>query len=173
MAEENIINNLIKRYLKPDMVASSLGEVDFTYLKRAGKTNIILDLDETLLPRKMNDISPEIYIFINHLKYNGFKICLTSNNRHPLRLEYLGRTLNLPAIPLALKPLPFGFRKAMRLLGANTRNSAVIGDQIFTDVLGGRLLDILTVYVHPITPETFIPRQWMRQLEDYILKLNV
>lgn len=171
MAEENIILKTIVRFLKPDQVESSLRKVDFNYIKKMGKTNIIMDLDETLIPRSMNDISPDVYTFISQLKYNGFKICLTSNNRHPLRLEYIGRTLGVPAIPLAFKPLPFGYNKAMRLMGSNNRNTVVIGDQILTDILGGKILNIYSIYVHPISPETFLPRVWMRELEERIFKL--
>jgi len=157
------------QWLKPNEIAESLFKLDFNRLRQKGFKSIILDLDDTLLPREVNDIYPTLLEFIEDLKAAGFKICLTSNSRHPLRVEYIGKTLALPYSSLSMKPLPFAFDKALATLGAKPEETIVIGDQLFTDILGGKLKGLYTILVKPLSEETFLPRQCMRWIENFLI----
>ncbi|MFH1542490.1 MAG: HAD hydrolase-like protein, partial [bacterium] len=75
----------------------------------------------------------------------------------------------LPFMHFGLKPLPFAFRKSMETLQSKPEETAMIGDQLFMDTLGGNLVNLYTIYVKPLTPETFLPRIWMRQAEKWLL----
>jgi HAD superfamily phosphatase (TIGR01668 family) len=159
-----------KRAFIPKQKADTIYEVDPADLKAKGIKALILDLDDTLLPKTSSDITPKLYAFIENLKSMGFAVCISSNNRFPKRVEFIARTLNLPHISLAFKPLPPPFAKALEILGSKKEETAIIGDQLFTDILGGNLFGIHTVLVKPMTKEIFFLRQWMRDLEKFFLE---
>lgn len=159
-----------KNFFKPNEIVKNIHEIDFAKLKSQGITALIMDIDETLIPRTFHDVSPEVFEWVVARKEEGFKLCLTSNSRHPLRVKYIGETLKVPSMDLALKPLPFAFWKSMESLGSKPENTAMIGDQLFMDILGANLLKIYSIYVKSMTPETFLPRIWMRQAEEWILR---
>ena len=58
----------------------------------------------------------------------------------------------------------------MKLLNTNTHNTAVIGDQLFTDVLGGNRLGLFTILVTPVSEKEFIWTRIVRKLERIVLK---
>ena len=58
----------------------------------------------------------------------------------------------------------------MGLLGTKAVNTAVIGDQIFTDILGGNRLELFTILVTPISTKEFIGTRFTRKLEKLVLK---
>jgi predicted HAD superfamily phosphohydrolase YqeG len=58
----------------------------------------------------------------------------------------------------------------LEILGSKKEETAIIGDQLFTDILGGNLFGIHTVLVKPMTKEIFFLRQWMRDLEKFFLE---
>ena len=155
--------------LKPKEIVRSINQIDFKRLKARGITALILDIDDTLIPREENQISPMIFEWIVTRKEEGFRICLTSNSRHPLRVKYIGDTLSLPAISLGFKPLPFAFWNSLKLLDAKPEETAMIGDQLFMDILGANLLNIYTIFIHHKKMEDFLPRVWMRKAEEWVL----
>lgn len=155
--------------LKPNEIVLDIHSIDFEKLKSRGINSLILDIDDTLLPRYVNDISPQVFEWVVARKEEGFKLCLTSNSRHPMRVKYIGETLELPAMALGLKPLPFAFQRSLKILGASPEEAAMIGDQLFMDILGANLVNIYTIYVKHLTPETFFPRKLMRWAEEWIL----
>ena len=77
------------------------------------------------------------------------------SNNFSERVAAAGAQLGVQTVPNALKPLPFGFLRALRLLGTPRRATVVIGDQVFTDMLGGKLLGLRTVLTEPIVPHDF------------------
>jgi hypothetical protein len=154
---------------RPREYLNSIYLIDFDKLKSKGIRAILMDIDETLLPREMLDISPVLFSFIAELREKGFNICLVSNSIHPERIDYVSKTLKLPSITLAAKPFPFAFEKALKLLGAKKSEAVVIGDQLFMDILGGNLTGIYTILVKPMSAERFWLRQLMRTGEKYVL----
>jgi HAD superfamily phosphatase (TIGR01668 family) len=82
-----------------------------------------------------------------------FVLVIVSNNK-PERVAPFANKIGLPFHALAHKPLPGGFWEA----GAENRMAAeecvVIGDQIFTDILGANLAGMNCILLEPIQPET-------------------
>ena len=79
-------------------------------------------------------------------------MCLLSNGRSR-RIGRLAERLGLPFVSQACKPFPFGCQRAMRMLGLTGRQTAVIGDQLFADVMAARLAGLPSILVRPIHPE--------------------
>ena len=159
----------LKDLLRPKLVARDIYNIDFGKLRQRGIRALLVDIDDTLLPRGVNDISPQIFEWVMARKEEGFKLCLTSNSYHPIRVKYFGETLGVPAMPLSLKPLPFAFQRSLKEINARPEETAMIGDQLFMDVLGANLLNIYSIYVKYATPEGFFLRRWMRWAEDWVL----
>ena len=155
---------------RPREYWASIYQIDYGRLKSRGFSAILMDLDETLLPREMRDITPVLFAFIEGLKDKGFKLCLLSNSLHPERVEYVGRTLKIPYITLSAKPLPFAFERALKILGATKAKTVVIGDQLFMDTLGGNWVGLYTILVKPMSRDTFWLRRWMRWGERWVLR---
>ena len=156
--------------LQPKLQVKTIYDINFNELKSLGITNLILDVDDTLLPRRSMDITPTLFEWVARRKEEGFKLCLASNSRYPARVQYIGRTLSIPYMFFGLKPLPFAFWKAMKILNSTPKNTAMIGDQLFMDILGANLLGIYSIFTELLTPEVFEPRKLMRLLEKWLLE---
>jgi HAD superfamily phosphatase (TIGR01668 family) len=155
---------------KPDLTVTDIHNINFSDLKSKGINSLILDIDDTIIPRRVNDVSPSVFEWVAERKEEGFKLCLASNSRHPVRVKYIGDTLEVPSMSLGLKPLPFAFWRSLEVLKAKPEEAAMIGDQLFMDILGANLVNIYSIYVKHLTPETFLPRIWMRRAEEWFIK---
>ncbi len=114
--------------------------------------SLLLDVDCTLKRYGDEDVSPEVAAWLDSLRTARIGLCLLSNGRGR-RIGRTARRLDLPYIAQALKPLPFGCRRAMREFGFDRARTAMVGDQLFADVIAGRLAGLTAILVRPICPE--------------------
>lgn len=146
-------------------------DIDYDTLRERGISGLIFDLDNTLCPWRAQTLKGPVEDLLTRLQAQGFRISILSNgnlNKRGKILEELAQ-LEIPVIFPARKPLPFGFRRALKLMGTKPGEVAVIGDQVFTDVLGGNLLGIYTVLVSPISPREHPWTKWVgRTLERFL-----
>ena len=150
-------------FLYPREYINSTYEIDFDKLYKQGYRGIIFDIDNTLVPHGAPADERAISLF-THLKEIGFSCMLLSNNKEP-RVKMFNDAVDVDYIYKAGKPKPSGYKKAMHRLGTTTDNTLFVGDQIFTDVLGGRLCGIPTVLLTPIEEETSLSFRIRRRLE--------
>lgn len=158
--------------LTPDLYLDTVYELDLEKLKKKGINTIITDLDNTLVG--WNDPNPDAKLvrWFENLKENGFKVAIVSNNGEN-RVAHFAKQVHLPFISKAQKPRRSPFKRAMETLGSSVRETAVLGDQIFTDVLGGNRTGLFTVLVIPINPKEFIGTKVVRQCEKIVLRYLV
>ncbi|WP_345788111.1 YqeG family HAD IIIA-type phosphatase [Desulfotomaculum copahuensis] len=155
--------------LYPKQYVSSLFDVDPDDLLRRGIRGILFDLDNTIVPRDVSRCPREITAWLEKLKQHGFKICIVSNN-NTQRVRLVADALAVPAVCHAIKPLKRPFRRAMELMGTGPHETAIIGDQIFTDILGGNRLGLYTVLVSPLPGREFwATRLFNRRMEKFVL----
>ena len=133
----------------PNKKIDSVFSLDFDKLKKLGIRGIIFDIDNTLESHRVPEPSDEIKNLLEKVKELGFSVCLISNGKEP-RVELFNRSLLLPAVGNAKKPLKKNLRLAMQLLNTSKNETALVGDQIFTDVFGGNRMGFYTVLVNPI-----------------------
>ncbi len=98
-------------------------------------------------------------------------MCFVSNNSD-LRVKEIADLVDIPFVAWAKKPRRRSFRKAMALMATKPEQTAVVGDQIFTDILGGNRLGLFTVLVSPISRKEFVGTRLVRLLEKIILERN-
>lgn len=142
--------------------------IDADDLKQRKIEGIIIDIDNTLVAWETKEADEKVIDFIRYLLGKGFKICMISNNTRK-RVEKFNETLGLPAIHKAGKPKTAPYLKAMELLDTHRYNTAVIGDQLFTDIFGGNRLGLFTILVTPISPKEFIWTRFVRKIERKML----
>ncbi len=157
------------RIFLPEYFKHRVTDITLDDLSAWGVTALFLDVDNTLSTHHGQKPLEGLYEWLAVMKANGIRLLVLSNSKQK-RVEPFAQKLGLEFISLSCKPLPFGFWRGLRHLGANRKQVALVGDQLFTDVLGGNLCGVKTVRVEPILLEdkkSFIIR---RRLEAKILK---
>ena len=158
----------MKHLLLPRMYVESIYHIDLEKLRARGIDTIISDLDNTLVPWVETQVNPELKTWLENLKAQGFKVCLVSNALER-RIAHFRAELNVPGLSRANKPSRKAFRQALALLGSRPETTAMIGDQIFTDVLGGNRLGLFTILVVPLCDRDFFTTRIVRIFERWIL----
>ncbi|MDO9556759.1 MAG: YqeG family HAD IIIA-type phosphatase [Coriobacteriia bacterium] len=155
-------------FLRPSQRIADVRGIDLDALEATGVRGLLIDLDNTILPRDTSVVPDDIAAWIAVVG-NRFRICLVSNNWHE-RVREVAAELRLPLVARAVKPLPFAFIKALRTIDVRARQSAVIGDQIFTDVAGGNLIGAMTIMVDPLSSADLWHTLLLRRLEARIMR---
>jgi hypothetical protein len=153
--------------LQPDLYYSSLYAVDLDELERRGVTAIIIDLDNTIVPRDTCLLDERGRRWTERTK-ERFKLAIVSNNTQSYPAT-MAEELDVLLVAPAMKPLRRGFRRAMEQLGVDAARTAIIGDQIFTDVLGGNRTGITTVLVDPLVANDLPHTLLLRRFEALIM----
>lgn len=155
---------------RPDRTAESVAKIDPAELTELGIEGVLVDLDNTLVPWHGYEVPDAVLEWLRSMEARGIKICIVSNTRYPGRLRRLAGTLEVPFVKGRLKPRKSAFRPALELLRTSQGRTAVIGDQIFTDILGGNRLGLFTILVRPLSPREFFGTKISRVFERLILR---
>lgn len=119
-------------------------------LERRGIKLLLADLDNTLVPYGVPLPDERLKAWRDDLRAHGVALFILSNNRHEQRPRIFAQGLDVPFIGHAGKPKTPSFYRAMEQMGVTKEQTAIVGDQIFTDVLGGNLAGVSTILVEPI-----------------------
>ena len=139
-------------FCTPHLRIESVLDLSPERLRELGLDALLLDVDCTLKRYRAEEVTPEVAVWLDALRAAGVGLCLVSNGRCA-RIGRFAATLNLPYVSGAHKPLPFGCRRAVRQRGFDRARTAMVGDQVFADVVAGRLAGLRTILVRPIHPE--------------------
>jgi putative phosphatase len=156
------------RTFGPDLYLHSVRDIDVDGLKARGIDTLLIDLDNTLVPRDTNVVPEDIVQWCSALADDGITVCLVSNNWHE-RVKRIAGELGFSLVSRAVKPLPIAFLRAIKLVGSSRSRSAIVGDQMFTDVLGGKLLGIMTIMVLPLSHSDLPHTLLLRRIEKMLL----
>lgn len=133
-----------------DEVRGSIYEIEPTRLAQSGIKLLLADLDNTLVPYGVPEPTDAVRAWNEALKAAGVTLFVLSNNRHADRPRVFCDALGVPFIGHAGKPKTPSFIQAMERMGVTREQTAIVGDQIFTDVLGGNRAGVRTILVRPI-----------------------
>ena len=136
--------------LKADWICDSIFDLKAAELSDKGITLLLADLDNTLVPYGVPVPTDEVRAWNEELKAAGVTLFVLSNNRHADRPRIFCEAMDIPFIGHAGKPKTPSFYRAMERMGAKPEQTAIVGDQIFTDVLGGSRAGVTTILVKPI-----------------------
>lgn len=147
----------------PDLVARRFEDIDFDQALSEGRRFLCLDLDNTLLPQKGQELSASVIDHLQRLREQGKveDMCLISNvivpGRRLSRLHRLAEQLSIrhvvPGYFWNRKPKSAPFRQALELMGAKPSQCVMVGDQIYSDILGGNRMGFYTIWVLPMASD--------------------
>jgi len=125
-------------------------------LVSSGKKLVLVDVDNTLVGWKSHDIPESTYGWLEGLKGAGLQICILSNTRRPARLDRLAKDMGIPYLRGRFKPSRTMYRNALQKFGVSREEAVMIGDQLFTDILGANRTGIDAIWVKQMTSRDFI-----------------
>ena len=160
---------MIYEYFFPDYSHKAVDDIDVQELYESGIRYALLDIDNTIVPYTSPFPDDKALKFLKSLSDNGIRYCFVSNNNKN-RVEEFNKYIGVPVYPRAKNPLLFGIDKAMRDFGAVKENTVLIGDQIFTDMWGGKRAGILTVLVEPIEECESLFFRFKRYFEKKVIR---
>lgn len=156
-------------FFAPKRYVADVTVLDLDGLWGQGKRALLLDRDNTIVPRDTKVAPPEVVRWIEHAHELGYKLCFVSNN-WAKNVRPDAERFGAQLVSRAVKPLPFALWHALGKLGVRRHEALLVGDQVFTDVLGGKLAGIDTVLVQPQTEVDLAHTLVLRKLEAKVLR---
>lgn len=153
----------------PDLYLDSVKNINATLLKKNNILGLILDVDNTLIDFDKNLIEGAEK-WCEEIKAEGIKCIIVSNTSKKSKAEDVAKKLDIDYINFAKKPFKGGFKKALELLNLKPEQVAVVGDQLFTDVVGARRMKMFSILVKQVDEKDLWYTAWKRPLEKKLMK---
>lgn len=154
--------------LVPTMYQESIYKIDYEILFKNKIKCLLFDLDNTCVGYHVNTPPKELHELFDKLTKMGFKVILFSNSPNKRLANF--STLNILLHPSSRKPFKKSFNKILKKYHYQKNNVCIIGDQLFTDILGGNRVGIKTCLVDPLTNDDFIFTKGTRLVENIVYK---
>lgn len=155
--------------LKPDLRVQSITALTPELLGKHGIEAVMVDLDDTIVPSKGDSMELVVKDWFTTLQGAGFRLLILSNGQRD-RVAHWAGELGIPGLSLVGKPFRWAFRRGLKLLGSEPAKTAMVGDQLFTDVLGANLMGVFSVLVKPLSPGKLPHTRMLRLVERRILR---
>lgn len=153
--------------LYPKAYFNNVREISYEFLKENNINALVLDVDNTLIDYDRN-LPEENIVWANQMREKGIKLYILSNTNKKDKVEAVSKKMGIPYINFAKKPLKGGFQKVKKLLAENYENIAVVGDQIFTDVLGANRCKMFSILIEPVGKKDLIFTRIKRPIEQVV-----
>lgn len=153
----------------PDSYYPSIYKIDYQTLKKEKIDTLLFDIDNTITKVDDLNIPKETADLMENLKKQGFKILLFSNN-HEQRAKPVAKKLNLPLLSDAGKPTKEAYDKALNILNSNKENTAAIGDQLLSDIVGAKKYRIKAILVDQLSKENNVQTGMAQKLQKHMIK---
>ena len=151
----------------PNEYFDKIDKITIEFLQKNKIKALILDMDNTLINVK-EEMPQDIENWAKSLKGQGVKLIIVSNSNKKSKIEKTANKIGIKYVGFAKKPLKGGLKKAMKILGEKPENIAVVGDQIFTDIIGGNRCKMKTILVDSLESKDFWYTAWKRPIENRI-----
>ncbi|MBI1741596.1 YqeG family HAD IIIA-type phosphatase [Candidatus Acetothermia bacterium] len=162
---------MIEKFL-PDERQPSIYTIDYEALWQKGLRGLIFDLDNTLGPHNFSVLDESVFTLLEKLKRQNFRMAFISNHNGEGRQWMNEKFDKMSLIFHAKKPLRSGFLRTLQTLQLKPEETVMIGDQLFTDILGAKRYGFYTILVDPVDERTDTwPIRWRRLMERRLLKL--
>ena len=153
----------------PKLYLNSVTNITIELLKEHNIKGLILDIDNTLIDFEKN-LSIDVVQWAKQLQENGIKMCILSNTNKVEKVKKVAGELKLNYFYFAKKPFKKGFLKAKEYLQLEEEKIAVVGDQIFTDIIGANRCKMFAILVKPIDKRDHLLTRIKRPVENVIIK---
>ena len=155
--------------LKPNIKLHGITDITVELLEQHDIKALLLDVDNTMSTHHGTVLTDGLMEWIAKMSDSGIKLMVLSNSKR-FRIEPFAARIGLPFISLGCKPLPTGYLRGVKALGEKRKNVAIVGDQIFTDILGGNIVGVKSILLTPIKLEDGWSFKIRRKLEKKLYK---
>lgn len=138
----------------PKVIFPEITDLPPEYLEQRGIRLLMLDFDNTMLPYTTNIPSQALLDWIETFRKSPVQLCIVSNSKKP-RVRVFSEQYGVDVIQGAKKPFSKGIRACLEKYQTEKKNAALIGDQIYTDVLGANCAGVYSILVKSIHNHTF------------------
>lgn len=157
--------------LSPTYIFESVDKIPFEVLDKHNIKGLMFDVDNTLTDHK-NELQVEKKDWIEEAKRRGLRICILSNTYNQKKVKNLMNQFDINGLNLAMKPLLKGYTFALNLLDLKKEEVCMIGDQIFTDILGANRFGIMSILVKPFDKKEKFWIKMKRPLEKIVIYMH-
>lgn len=157
--------------LSPTAIYERLEDIPFELFDKLGIKGLILDVDNTLIDHR-NILADEKLNWINEAKKRNIEMCILSNSYSEKKIRNLMKQLDINGLSSANKPFLKGFVFALDLLHLEKNEVCMIGDQIFTDILGANRFGIKSILVKPFDKDEKFWIKIKRPIEKILMGKN-
>ncbi|QOR35709.1 YqeG family HAD IIIA-type phosphatase [Clostridium sp. 'deep sea'] len=152
------------KLLRPTIYIDTVFNFDLQELYDQGYRAIMADLDNTLAPWDCDIVPEKLKEWVAEVKKHNLKLIILSNAKQE-RVSSFCKELDIEGFGLAKKPLSKGYKNGIKTLGLKKSEVLMVGDQIFTDVLGANLQKISVALVTPLSQKELFITKFMRLIE--------
>lgn len=163
-------NNMILERFFPDIYVKSVYELPIEELKAKGIKGLVFDIDNTVAPFDIAEPDDDLIELFLFLRKQGFRLCILSNNNKE-RVQLFSKNLKTLAVHKAGKPGVRKLQLALAKLRLSPENTAIVGDQIFTDIWCGHKAGLTCILTAPICNRDQLVTKVKRGIEKQVLKV--
>ena len=139
--------------LIPDVILKRLTELTPELLSARGISFLMMDFDNTIVPYTTDVPTEPMRAWLKQMKSSNIRLCVVSNSKRP-RVVTFCRTYGLDCITHARKPFQKGISECLTRFHLRSSQAALVGDQIYTDVLGANCAGLTSILVSAIDNHT-------------------
>ena len=125
-------------------------------LQKMGAKAVALDIDNTICNDGKTNCIPGLSDWLKRIQSSGIKVMIISNAM-PRRPKIVSEALDLPFIASAKKPKPHTLIKGAEMMGVKIHEFAMIGDQVFADVMAANNCGAIPILVDALPGKTRFP----------------
>ena len=145
---------LMRFSLLPAFMTEKLTDLTPEFLRQQGIDLLMLDFDNTIVPYTTSQATEEMDAWIKNILVSGLSVCVVSNSRKD-RVKIFCGHYGMDCITHAKKPFSNGIRQCLEKYQIPASRAALVGDQIFTDTLGGNGCGVRPILVKAIDNHNF------------------
>ncbi len=135
--------------LLPYVQTKKLTDITEAYLNENGIRLLMMDFDNTIVPYTSNVPTQEVVSWLSEMQKSNVQLCVVSNSKNQ-RVQIFCKEYHLDCITHARKPFPDGICRCLDKYGISPEESALVGDQIFTDTLGANCAGVKAILIEAI-----------------------
>ena len=139
--------------LLPKIIAKELTDLTPELLRARHIRLLMLDFDNTIVPYTTNEPTQQMAAWLRAMQASDIRLCVVSNSKRPRVVKFC-RKYGLDCITHAKKPFSRGIRECLTRFSLDPAHCALVGDQIYTDVLGANCAGVQSILISAIHNHT-------------------
>lgn len=147
----------------PKYEYARITDITLQDLRMMGAKAVAVDLDNTTVLDSTMHAPGGVKEWLRDVRAAGFPVIIISNT-YTIRAWWLSKKFGkLPWISMADKPHTSAFFKAAKMLNVDVSEIAMIGDRLFTDVMGANKAGAISIKVEPFEPEKLFAEKFRKE----------